>query len=171
VLECAAYGSRYGFRNAYVEVDDLGVYLSSLAVTVLMAVMAILGIILFTLVVTLAVMLGKCQKAPLPNACASFALNAEMNNLQGYLVPQECESFVATYVDSGQYLTDFAVAVESARTYLNTIEAGEDGMDLVVLDIDETALSNMHYYSVNNYGWVFLEPIVVSSLCKVTTFE
>jgi len=148
----SAYGSRYGFRNAYFEVDDLGVYLSSVAVTVLMAVMATIGIILFTLVVTLAVMLGKCQKAPLPNPCASFALNTELNNLQGLLVPQDCKSFVATYVDSGQYLTDFAVAVEAARTYLNTIDAGDDGMDLVVLDIDETALSNVPYYVVNNYG-------------------
>lgn len=148
----AAYGSRYGFGTAYFEVDDLGVYLSSVAVTVLMGVIATIGIILFTLVVTLAVMLGKCQKAPQPNSCASFVLNSEMNNLQGYLVPPECETFVATYVDSGQYLTDFAVAVESARTYLNAIDNGDDGMDLIVLDIDETALSNIPYYQDNNYG-------------------
>lgn len=151
-LECAEYGSRYGFGNAYFEVDDLGVYLSSVAVTVLMVCMATIGIILFTLVVTLAVMLGKCQKAPAPNTCASFTLNTEMNNLQGYLLPQECEGFVATYVGSGQYYTDLTVAVESARTYLCTIEAGEDGRDLVVLDIDETALSNMPYYVANHYG-------------------
>lgn len=132
--------------------DDLGVYLSSVAVTVLMGVIATIGIILFTLVVTLAVMLGKCQKAPQPNACASFVLNSEMNNLQGYLVPPECKSFVATYVDSGQYLTDFAVAVESARTFLNAIDNGDDGMDLIVLDIDETSLSNVPYYQANNYG-------------------
>ncbi|KAG0589917.1 hypothetical protein M758_1G054800 [Ceratodon purpureus] len=148
----SVYGSRYGFGNAYFEVDDLGVYLSSVAVTVLMACMATIGIILFTLVVTLAVMLGKCQKAPLPNTCASFTLNAEMNNLQGYLLPQECESFVANYVGSGQYHTDFTVAVEAARSYLTTIEAGDDGRDLVVLDIDETALSNMPYYIANHYG-------------------
>ena len=151
-FECAVFGSRYGFGNAYLEVDDLGVYLSSVAITVLMGFMATLGIILFTLVVTLAVMLGKCQKAPLPSTCASFTLNAEMNNLQGYLLPQECENFVATYISSGQYHTDFTVAVEAARTYLTTIEAGEDGGDLVVLDIDETALSNVPYYVANHYG-------------------
>jgi acid phosphatase len=44
------------------------------------------------------------------------------------------------------------VAVEAARTYLTTIEAGNDGLDLVVLDIDETALSNMPYYVENHYG-------------------
>jgi hypothetical protein len=74
------------------------------------------------------------------------------NNLQGYLLPQECEGFVATYVTSGQYYTDFTVAVEAARTYLTTIEAGDGGLDLVVLDIDETALSNMPYYVENHYG-------------------
>lgn len=146
------YGSRYGFGNAYVQVDDLGVYLSSVAVTVLTGVMATIGIILFTLVVTLAVMLGKCQKKPLSNACASFAFNTEMNNLQGYLLPQECEGYVAGYVNSGQYHSDFAVAIEAARTYLNTIEADQDGKDLIVLDIDETALSNMPYYVDHHYG-------------------
>jgi predicted secreted acid phosphatase len=44
------------------------------------------------------------------------------------------------------------VAVEAARTYLTTIEAGDGGLDLVVLDIDETALSNMPYYVENHYG-------------------
>jgi hypothetical protein len=41
------FGSRYGFENAYFEVDDLGVYLSSVAVTifVLMACMATIGTI------------------------------------------------------------------------------------------------------------------------------
>lgn len=146
------YGSRYGFGNAYIQVDDLGVYLSSVAVTLLTGVMAIIGIILFTLVVTLAVMLGKCQKKPVSNSCASFSLNAETNNLQGYLLPQECEGFVAGYVGSGQYYSDFAVAVEAARTYLNAIQANEDGKDLIVLDIDETSLSNMPYYIAHHYG-------------------
>jgi hypothetical protein len=77
------FGSRYGFGNAYFEVDDLGVYLSSVAVTVLMACMATIGIILFSLVVTLVVMLGKCQNSPLPNSCAGFTLNAEVKQSAG----------------------------------------------------------------------------------------
>lgn len=167
-VACAAYGSRYGFGTAYFEVDDRGIYLSSLALTVLAGFITTIGIILFTLVVTLAVMLGKCQnsRAP-PNACASFALNTELNNLQGQLVPKECKGFVEGYVASGQYLTDFAGAVEAARAYLLGLEAGPDARDLVVLDIDETVLSNVAYYEDNNYGWVVLsllsQPSQISS--------
>ncbi len=50
---------------------------------------------------------------------------------------------------------DFAMAVEATQTYLNTINARDNGMDLMVLDIDVTILSNVPYYIVNNYGWVF----------------
>jgi len=118
----------------------------------LMAVMATIGIILFTLVVTLAVMLGKCQQPPVPNTCRSFALNAELNNLQGWLLPKECENYVAEYVELGQYYTDYKVALDAARDYLSTLSAGPDHRDLIVLDIDETALSNIPYYQANNYG-------------------
>jgi hypothetical protein len=149
-LGCGAgFRSRTGFGSAYFQVDDLGVYLSSVAVTVLMATV---GVILLTLVVTLAVLLGKCPKQSLPSSCASFSLNGEMNNLQGYVLPRECESFVARYVDSGQYYADFALAVQAARLYLNTIQAGEDRRDIVIFDVDETSLSNMPYYVAHSYG-------------------
>lgn len=151
-LDCAVFGGRSGFGNAYFQEDELGVYLSSVAVIVLMGIVAAIGIILLTLVVTLAVVLGKCQKKPLSSSCSSFSLNSEVNNLQGYVLPPECESFVARYVDSGQYYSDFAVAVEAARQYLNTIEADQDGRDLIIFDIDETSLSNMPYYVAHNYG-------------------
>lgn len=152
LLGRAVYGSRYGFGNAYIQVDDLGIYLSSIAVTALMAVMATIGIILFTLVVTLAVMLGKCQQPPVPNTCRSFAFNAELNNLQGWLLPKECKSYVAEYVELGQYDTDYEVAIDAARDYFSTLSAGPDHRDLIVLDIDETVLSNIPYYQAHNYG-------------------
>lgn len=141
-----------------MQVDDLGVYLSTVAIHVLMGIVATIGIIVLTLVVILSLKLSKCHKNSLPNSCASFALNAEMNNLQGYLLPPECRTFVASYVHSGQYYVDFAVAVEAARQYLNTLQVHQDGRDLVVLDIDETSLSNMPYFAAHNYGCVSLRP-------------
>ena len=146
------FGSRNGFGNAYFQIDDLGIYLSSVAVSVLMGIIAAIGIVLFIVVVILAIMLSKSQKKYGPDSCASFSLNTEMDNLQGYLLPQECENFVARYVNSGQYYSDFAVAVGAARQYLNTFKADQDGLDLVILDVDETSLSNMPYYSAHNYG-------------------
>lgn len=103
-------------------------------------------------VVTLAVKLGICRKQSRVNFCASILLNTEINNLQGSVLPPECSRFVARYVQSGQYYVDFAVAVETARQYLNTYQVHKDGRDLVVLDIDETSLSNMPYYAHHHYG-------------------
>lgn len=147
-MDCAAFG----LRNAFFQVDDVGVYFSRVAITVAIGIVGTIGIILLTLVVTLALGLGKCHKHPRVNSCASFNLNSEINNLQGYFLPPECSSFVARYVDSGQYYVDFAVAVEAARQYLNTLQIQHDGRDLVVLDIDETSLSNMPYYARHHYG-------------------
>ncbi|KAG0618248.1 hypothetical protein M758_4G048700 [Ceratodon purpureus] len=144
--------SRNSFGNPHFQVDDLGIHLSSAAVNFLMGTVVTIGTVLFTLVVTLAVLLGKCQKPSLPASCASFSLNAEVNNLQGFPLSEKCVNFVARYVDSGQYHSDFAVAVEAARSYLNTIEPDQDGLDIVIFDIDETSLSNMQYYAAHNYG-------------------
>ncbi|KAH9543176.1 hypothetical protein CY35_13G049300 [Sphagnum magellanicum] len=151
------FGSRYGFGNAYVQLDDAGIYLSSLSVTILLSALATLGIILFTLVITFAVLLGQCQKSQpevvkSPDSCASFRLNGELNNLQGWIVPPECEHFVTQYVDSGQYLVDFAVGVDAGKQYLKPIVLEGGGLDLIVLDIDDTCLSHIPYYRDHHFG-------------------
>ncbi|KAL2643310.1 hypothetical protein R1flu_010897 [Riccia fluitans] len=151
-------GSDFGSR--YIQVDDSGVYLSSLVVTVLVSAVATIGILLFTLVVTLSVMLGSCQGQPVAvgadmrirsSNCESFIMNAEVNNLQGWVVPSECKSNVAAYMEV-KYHIDFAGAIEAASDYLKTVRVQGDGLDVVVMDIDETALSNLEYYVEHNYG-------------------
>ncbi|EFJ37727.1 hypothetical protein SELMODRAFT_139413 [Selaginella moellendorffii] len=164
-------GSEFG--NRYVQIDDAGIYLSSLAVTILLSSVATIGILLFTLVVTLSVMLGSCQSQPMllhgswgemirappcrqeearGNPCESFRLNAEMNNLQGWLLPRECSSYVGNYMVNGQYLLDVEAAVGAARSYLEAIAPGGDGLDAIVLDIDDTVLSNVPYYTEHQFG-------------------
>ncbi|KAL3696588.1 hypothetical protein R1sor_010664 [Riccia sorocarpa] len=158
-------GSDFGSR--YIQVDDTGVYLSSLVVTVLVSAVATIGILLFTLVVTLSVMLGSCQGQPVAVGadismraadismrklkCESFIMNAEVNNLQGWVVPRECKRNVAAYIESA-YHVDFAGAIHAASDYLKTVEVQGDGLDVVVMDIDETALSNLEYYINHHYG-------------------
>jgi hypothetical protein len=153
----AAYGSRYGFGNTYVQVDDTGIYLSSLAVTIVLSALATIGILLFTLVVTLAIMLGQCQDKPVvvnkPNRCESFALNGELNNLQNWMLPQECVDHAANYVDSGQYYVDFALAIDAARTYLRSVVVESDGFDMVVLDLDDTMLSSLPFLRDHHFGY------------------
>jgi len=159
LVSAADFGSRYGFGNAYVQLDDAGIYLSSLSVTILLSALATLGIILFTLVITFAVLLGQCQKSQpevvkSPDSCASFRLNGELNNLQGWIVPPECEHFVTQYVDSGQYLVDFAVGVDAGKQYLKPIVLEGGGLDLIVLDIDDTCLSHIPYYRDHHFGYI-----------------
>lgn len=129
----------------------MGVYLSSIAVTLLISATATILIILGMLVVTLSVMLGKCQQKAVPNSCASLALNGELNNVQGWILSDECKNYVAHYVQSGQYHSDFKVAVDAAQDYLETVTVPKDGHDLIVLDIDETCLSNMDYYEALHF--------------------
>lgn len=119
--------------------------------------MATIGILLFTLVVTLSIMLGQCQDKPVvlnkPDFCSSFALNGELNNLQHWIVPQDCTSQAESYVDSGQYYVDFALAVDAARTYLREVVVESDGWDMVVLDLDDTMLSSLAYYRQHHFGY------------------
>ncbi|KAJ7553815.1 hypothetical protein O6H91_06G114000 [Diphasiastrum complanatum] len=154
-------GSEFG--NRYIQADDSGIFMSSLAVTILVSSVATIGILLITLVVTLAVMLGSCQTQPMlreksngirhaADPCASFQVNAEMNNLQGWVLSKDCESYVAEYMLGGQYHLDFAEAVEAARQYLKALMVENDGLDVIVLDIDDTALSNIAYYNTHHYG-------------------
>jgi acid phosphatase len=59
------------------------------------------------------------------------------------------------YVSSGDYAADFAAVAAQARAWIETRAArrapGEE--PAVVLDIDETALSNLPYMKAHDFGW------------------
>ena len=54
----------YGFGSTFVQVDDTGVYFSSLAVTVALSALATLGILLFTVAVTCPSFWGNAMTSP-----------------------------------------------------------------------------------------------------------
>jgi predicted secreted acid phosphatase len=58
---------------------------------------------------------------------------------------------VAEYIDSGRYEADFAAVVAGARAWLEE-RAPQAKQPAIVLDIDETSLSNWPAYRLN--GWV-----------------
>ena len=60
---------------------------------------------------------------------------------------------VAEYVDSGRYAADIAAVVTRARTYLD-MRLTQGGKLAIVLDIDETALSNLPQLRANDYGFI-----------------
>jgi hypothetical protein len=87
-------------------------------------------------------------------SCSSFFYNSQVNNLQGWLeVPEECEGMVAHYMNHGQYDVDADGVVTAMADYLSDVVPQGDGMDVVIFDIDETALSNLPYYQRHRYGY------------------
>lgn len=146
--------------SRYITLDDTGVYLTSVAITVLITAIATIAILLFTLIITLSILLATCQhKADTVvkqgsraldrvDVCRSFALNYELNNLRGNDVfPSMCEEYVFHYMRSGQYENDVKGTIRAADNYWSSVIPNADGFDAVVMDIDETALSNVPYYN------------------------
>jgi predicted secreted acid phosphatase len=63
----------------------------------------------------------------------------------------EVQRQIAAYVDSGRYDADFAAVVAQARAWLEE-RAPQATKPAIVLDVDETSLSNWPAYRAN--GWV-----------------
>lgn len=70
----------------------------------------------------------------------------------------EAERAVAEYIDSGLYLRDVATVVREAREYIVARAVAGAANLAVVLDIDETALSNWPAYKLNNYSRILHGP-------------
>ena len=64
---------------------------------------------------------------------------------------------VSEYVESGRYDADVAAIVEQARGYLES-RAARGGKLAMVLDIDETSLSNLPNLRANDYGFIVRGP-------------
>ncbi|KAH7857685.1 hypothetical protein Vadar_015346 [Vaccinium darrowii] len=81
-------------------------------------------------------------------SCPSWRLAVETNNIFGWdLVPEACEDYVANYMLGCQYQEDSFAVTSIALEYAKNLTLGEDGKDIWVFDIDETALSEIDYYS------------------------
>ncbi|KAI5061360.1 hypothetical protein GOP47_0023865 [Adiantum capillus-veneris] len=120
---------------------------------------AVVGIVLVAAIITLAVMLSSCGQNSTVNVqfkrsadfCSSFRLNIELNNMQGRALPGTCDAEIFEYVHGGQYIKDVEMAVNSARHYLKSLVLEDNQSFGVILDIDETALSNVFLYQNGGY--------------------
>ena len=65
----------------------------------------------------------------------------------------ETKREVAAYVDSGRYEAEVAAVVDQARAFLDA-RAARGGKLAIVLDVDETALSNLTSLRANDWGFV-----------------
>lgn len=85
--------------------------------------------------------------------CQSWRLAVEVNNAGPWRsVPMECVLYVGSYMLGGQYNRDLETVMQMIGTYLDGMDAGDDGMDAWVLDIDDTCLSNLFYYQGKQFG-------------------
>src|SRR5713226_2231945 len=69
----------------------------------------------------------------------------------------ETKREVSAYVSSGRYEADIASVTDQARAYLES-RVPRGGKLAIVLDIDETALSNLPSLRANDYGFVVRGP-------------
>ncbi|PYM42507.1 MAG: acid phosphatase [Candidatus Rokuibacteriota bacterium] len=69
----------------------------------------------------------------------------------------EAKRQVNAYVDSGRYEADIAAVADQARAYLESRVRG-GGKLAIVLDVDETALSNLPSLRANDYGFIIPGP-------------
>ncbi|KAH7858069.1 hypothetical protein Vadar_019649 [Vaccinium darrowii] len=82
-------------------------------------------------------------------SCSSWHLAVETNNIFGWdIVPGECEEYVANYMLGHQYHEDCFAVTSTALEYAKNLTLVGDGKDIWVFDIDETALSEIDYYSL-----------------------
>ena len=69
----------------------------------------------------------------------------------------ETKRQVDAYVDSGRYEAELAAAVDPARAFLES-RVARGGMLAIVLDVDETALSNLPSLRANDWGFIVSGP-------------
>jgi len=69
----------------------------------------------------------------------------------------EAKRQVSTYVDSGRYEAEVSAVVDQAAAFLES-RVPRGGKLAIVLDIDETALSNLPSLRANDYGFIISGP-------------
>ncbi|KAG6430765.1 hypothetical protein SASPL_108838 [Salvia splendens] len=92
--------------------------------------------------------------------CLSWRLGVEANNIRAWrTVPPECSTHVEVYMVRGQYQRDVNLIVDTICAYIDTIDLSSDGLDAWILDVDDTCISNLFYYSGKRYGCEPFDPV------------
>lgn len=107
--------------------------------------------LMLCLVTGLAIIIPACAAAPPPPVASSPSAAPQAVAARTGLLPlYEAQRQVAEYIGSGQYAADFADVVARARGWMEE-RAQKAVKPAIVLDIDETSLSNWPAYRLN--GW------------------
>lgn len=153
-------GSRY--------VVESGFYMTSFAAAIFVGALVTVGVLFITLLIALTVMLQSCQnrskgviEIQTPNDdynyCKIFALHAELNKLGPDDFPSICGSLAIQHIIKSQYERDLNSTMWLVEKYFDSVLPLKDGLDVVLIDIDDILPSNPHYahpslHLLNQYG-------------------
>ncbi|XP_027124935.1 acid phosphatase 1-like [Coffea eugenioides] len=80
--------------------------------------------------------------------CLSWRLTVETNNKRNWNgVPEICGNYVENYMTGKQYGYDCEAVVDIAIKYVKSLPIPRDGRSIWIFDIDDTALSNLPFFS------------------------
>lgn len=138
---------------------DSGFYMTTFAAVIFIGGLITVGVLLITLLVTLAVMLQSCQSrssgvVELMNSsddnsyCKIFALHAELNSLEADNFPEICRVLAIRYIKEGQFARDLNLSMWIFESYFNTLKPSYNGLDIVLVDIDDIFTSSSKYSSL-----------------------
>lgn len=164
------HGSQYAVES--------GFYMTTFAAVIFIGGLITVGVLLITLLVTLAVMLQSCQNRSSGvvelmkssgdnNYCKLFALHAELNSLEADNLPEICRGLAIRYIKEGQFARDLNLSIQIVESYFSTLTPSYNGLDVVLMDIDDIFASSSKYSNllIDRY---FLVPVAyLLSLCML----
>ncbi|KAJ8631850.1 hypothetical protein MRB53_025173 [Persea americana] len=132
---------------------ESGLYMTSFAATIFLAALVTVGVLLITLLITLTVMLQSCQSKSTGvvqleklnvefDYCKVFVLHAELNGMVVDEVPTVCKAYITQYIKEGQYHRELQLTMQLAESYLSALVPNDDGLDVVLMDIDDIFSAN-----------------------------
>ncbi|KAG8644962.1 uncharacterized protein At2g39920 [Manihot esculenta] len=160
--------SRGGSEVGSHYVIESGFYMTSFAATIFIGALVTVGVLFITLLIALTVMLQTCENRSKGvieiqkpnddyNYCKIFALHAEFNNLGLEDFPSICRSLAIEHIKGGQYERELNSTMQLVEKYFDSFVPLDDGLDVVLMDIDDILPSNPQYdhplmNRLNQYG-------------------
>ncbi|XP_010923144.1 uncharacterized protein At2g39920 [Elaeis guineensis] len=143
---------------------ESGIYMSSFAAAIFVAALVTIGVLLLTLLIALTVMLESCQSShsgvfeqvrtsDQDDYCNTFAFHAELNNLEADEFPTICKQHTLQYINKGRFLRELNLTVQVAESYFSTMTPSNDGLDVILMDVDDIFLLEIAYNGSSALHW------------------
>ncbi|XP_072968672.1 uncharacterized protein At2g39920 isoform X1 [Typha angustifolia] len=137
---------------------ESGIFMSSFAATIFITALVTVGILFLTLLVALTVMLESCQtthagvveqarESDVYNYCKLFAFHAELNNFEEDETPSICKQPMFQHIYQHRFLQDLNFTVQLAEIYFSALKPDDDGLDVILMDVDDMFLSETTPYT------------------------